>query len=73
MIDSYCKIDQIVNTYGHSTQKNQFEDLMRSLEGAANHQNARIEAGPGNPPDYSEGDEQSRTRVLARRESSRRG
>ena len=53
--------------HGNTSLDSASEDLIRNLEGAANHQNARIEAGAGDPPDYSEGDEQSRTRILARR------
>ena len=59
-------------TRGNTSLDSASEGLIRSLEGAANHQSARIEAGAGDPPDYSDGDEPSRTRVLARRGSSHR-
>ena len=55
---------------GNTSLDSTSEHLIRRLEGAANHQNARIEAGE--PHEYSEGDEQSKTRVLAGRRSSRR-
>ena len=57
---------------GNTSLDSASEGLIRSLEGAANHQNARIEAGAGGPPDYSDGDDESRTRVLARRGPPRR-
>ena len=43
------------HTRGKTTLDRASEDLIRSLEGAANHQNARIEVGE--PPENSEGNE----------------